>query len=229
MDKTEEKFNETVEEATPSEPEEAPQEPTEKTEPDLESEVERLRQELAEAQRKAEEHLDGWRRAQAELANYRRRKEAEWQRRIRMGNVSLIARVLPVLDDLDRAVQTLPPGLESLTWIQGVLMIRRKLEAVLESEGVEPIETAGASFDPFYHEAVTYEEVAGFEEGEIIGEVQRGYTLDDRVIRPAMVRVARQPTPPPEPEPEDASDVLADEAPADEVPTNGDEDLESAS
>ncbi|MGD1993568.1 MAG: nucleotide exchange factor GrpE [Anaerolineae bacterium] len=212
MDKIE-NHSEAGEEPIPTESEEAPEEPTEEVAPDLESEVERLRQELAEAQRKAEEHFDGWQRARAELANYRRRKEAEWQKRIRMSNAALIAKILPVLDDLERALQTLPPGLENLTWVEGLFMIKRKLDAVLESEGVQPIETAGKSFDPFYHEAITYEEAPGFEEGEIIGQVQRGYVLEDRVIRPAMVRVARQPIPPAEPEettePEDAADSPA--------------------
>ncbi len=207
MDKIE-NHNETVEEPTPADAEVAPQEPMEEAAPDLVSEVERLRQELAEAQREAEEQLDARRRAQAELANYRRRKEAEWRKQIRMSNATLIAKILPVLDDLERALQNLPPGLENLTWIDGLFMIRRKLDTVLQSEGVEPIETAGASFDPFYHEAITYEEAPGFEEGEIIGEVQRGYMLDDRVIRPAMVRVARQPVPPVEPEkPEEAAEA----------------------
>jgi molecular chaperone GrpE len=214
MDKTE-NHNETVEEPTPTESEAAPEEPTEETTIDLEAEVERLRQELAEAQKETEEQLDARRRAQAELANYRRRKEAEWQKRFRMSNAALIAKILPVLDDLGRALQTMPSGLENLTWIEGLFMIKRKLDTVLESEGVEPIETAGQSFDPFYHEAITYEEAPGFAEGEIIGEVQRGYVLDDRVIRPAMVRVARQPTPPVEPEeatePEEESDAPVDE------------------
>jgi molecular chaperone GrpE len=167
-----------------------------------ESELDRLRQELEEAQSQADQYLEGWQRAQAELANYRKRKEAEWQQQIHMSNASLIARILPVLDDLERAIQTVPPGLQGITWIDGVLLIKRKLEHVLESEGVQPIETAGQSFDPFYHEAVTYEEMAGYEDGQIIGEVQRGYLLGDRVIRPAMVRVARTPTPPPEEEQE---------------------------
>lgn len=222
MDKTE-NHNETIEEQeqVPTEPEAAPEKPEEAAS-DLESEVERLRQELAEAQRKAEEQLDGRRRAQAELANYRRRKEAEWRKQMRMSNAALIAKILPVLDDLGRALQTMPPGLENLTWVEGLFMIKRKLDTVLESEGVEPIETAGKSFDPLYHEAITYEEAPGFGEGEIIGEVQRGYVLDDRVIRPAMVRVARQPTPPPEPEPTPEAEGEAD------APANGEENSEPA-
>lgn len=157
----------------------------------LEAELARLRQELEETKARAAEYLDGWHRTQAEFANYRKRQEAEFVERVRLNNAVLIARILPVLDDLERAVQTLPPGLQSLTWVEGVFLIKRKLEIILEAEGLKPIETAGKSFDPLYHEAVTYEDVPGYEDGQIIGEVQRGYMLGDRVIRPALVRVAR--------------------------------------
>jgi molecular chaperone GrpE len=156
-----------------------------------EAELERLRQELEAARAQAAEYLDGWQRTQAEFANYRKRQEAEFMERVRLNNAVLIARILPVLDDLERAVQTLPPGLQSLTWVEGVFLIKRKLEVILEAEGLKPIETTGKFFDPLYHEAVTYEDVPGYEEGQIIGEVQRGYMLGDRVIRPALVRVAR--------------------------------------
>jgi len=156
-----------------------------------EAELERLRQELEAARAQAAEYLDGWQRTQAEFANYRKRQEAEFMERVRLNNAVLIARILPVLDDLERAVQTLPPGLQSLTWVEGVFLIKRKLEVILEAEGLKPIETEGKFFDPLYHEAVTYEDVPGYEDGQIIGEVQRGYMLGDRVIRPALVRVAR--------------------------------------
>jgi molecular chaperone GrpE len=160
-----------------------------------EEELARLRRELEEAKARAAEYLDGWQRTQAEFSNYRKRQEAEFLQRVQMNNAVLIARILPVLDDLERAVQTLPPGLQTLTWVDGIFLIKRKLEAILEMEGVRPIETAGKSFDPLYHEAVTYEEASNYEDGQIIGEVQRGYMLGDRVLRPALVRVARAPAP----------------------------------
>lgn len=159
------------------------------------SELQRLQQELEETRAQAAEYLDGWQRVQAEFANYRRRQEAERQQQVQRNNAAFIRRILPVLDDLERAAQTLPAGLASLTWVEGVFLIKRKLELLLESEGVKAIETTGRVFDPLYHEAVTYEEAPGFEDGQIIGEVQRGYLLGDHVIRPALVRVARAPRP----------------------------------
>lgn len=158
-----------------------------------EAELEQLRRELEAVRAQAAEYLDGWQRTQAEFANYRKRQEAEFLERVRLNNAVLIARILPVLDDLERAIQTLPPGLQSLTWVEGIFLIKRKLEVILEAEGLKPIETEGKFFDPLYHEAVTYEDAPGYREGQIIGEVQRGYMLGDRVIRPALVRVARTP------------------------------------
>jgi molecular chaperone GrpE len=155
------------------------------------SEVDELREELGEARDQAEEYLDGWRRAQAEFANYKKRQRAEQVKIRELANANLLRKLLPILDDFDRAIATMPEGIQKLSWSHGLLMIRRKLEAILESEGVEPIETEGETFDPYYHEAVTHEEVEGYEEGEIIGEVQKGYVLADRVLRPALVRVAK--------------------------------------
>lgn len=162
------------------------------------NEVERLREELEEARAEAEEYLDGWRRAQAEFSNYKKRQRAEQAKIRELANANLLRKLLPVLDDFERALMTMPDGLKMLSWSQGLLMIKRKLEAVLETEGIEPIETEGQRFDPSYHEAVTHEEMPGYEEGQIIGEVQRGYVLSDRVLRPALVRVAKAPSAPPQ-------------------------------
>jgi molecular chaperone GrpE len=159
-----------------------------------ELELARLRRELDEVRSQAAQHLDGWQRAQADFANYRKRRDAEQQRQTQLSNAQLIVKALPVLDDLERAAQTLPPEVINLPWTEGILLIKRKLEVVLETEGVRPIETTDCAFDPFYHEAVSYEESPGREDGQIIAEVCRGYTLGDQVIRPALVRVACAPT-----------------------------------
>lgn len=166
-------------------------EAAEETEVEEVSEVERLREELEEARAQAEEYLDGWRRAQAEFSNYKKRQRAEQAKINEFANASLLRKLLPVLDDFDRAIATMPEALHKLSWSQGLLMVRRMLEAVLESEGVEVIEAEGEKFDPHYHEAVTHEELEGYQEGGIIAEVQKGYVLGDRVLRPALVRVAK--------------------------------------
>lgn len=161
-------------------------------------ELERLRGELEEAKTQAAEYLDGWQRTQAEFSNYKKRQQAERVQITKLANATLLRKLLPVLDDFERALASRPSGLDQLTWCEGISLIKHKLDAIIESEGVEPIEAAGETFNPRYHEAVTYEEVSGYEDGQIIAEVQRGYTLDDRVLRPALVRVAKASAPEPE-------------------------------
>jgi len=163
------------------------------TAPELEADpLAALRAELEAAQAQADEYLDQWRRSAAQFSNYKKRVEREQSEFTRLANATLISRLLPILDDFDRAFETVPPNLSGMTWIGGLALIQRKLRMTLEQEGVEVIETEGQFFDPQLHEAVTYEEAEGFEEGQIIGELQKGYKLGERVLRPSMVRVARQ-------------------------------------
>lgn len=158
------------------------------------NELEQIESELEEAKAQAAEYLDGWQRAQAEFSNYKKRQEAERvQMRARV-TADVLRKILPIVDDFERALSTTPDDLKQLTWCEGVFMIKSKLDGILDSEGITPIETDGQMFDPVYHEAVTYEEAEGYDEGQIVGEVQRGYMLDERVLRPAMVRVAKAPT-----------------------------------
>lgn len=161
--------------------------------PEEVNELDTLREELEEAKAQADEYLEGWQRARAELSNYRKRQETERVRLREMANATLLRNLLPVIDDLDRALTTMPTALNLLSWSEGIFLIQRKLEAILNLENVEPIETTGQMFDPRYHEAVTHEESPDHEEGQIIGEVQKGYMLGERVLRPASVRVARAP------------------------------------
>ncbi len=158
-------------------------------------EPEELRDKLEQAEAQVAEYLDGWQRTQAEFSNYKKRQEAERARMTSLANMAVLRKLLPVVDDFERALATLPADLSQLTWCEGILLIRAKLDAILDSEGVKPIETEGQVFDPRYHEAVTYEQVPGYEDSQIIGEVQRGYTLGERVLRPALVRVAKAPAP----------------------------------
>ena len=174
---------------------------TEVTEEEIEtdqSEQENLQEELEKATAQAAEYLDGWQRTQAEFSNYKKRQETERAQMMVLASAGLLYKLLPVVDDFERALSTMPPHLDQLTWSEGILMIKHKLDAILESEGVKPIETAGQAFDPHYHEAVTHEEAPGYEEDQIIGQVQKGYTLGERVLRPALVRVAKAPAAQPE-------------------------------
>jgi molecular chaperone GrpE len=151
-----------------------------------------LRQELEEQKAKAAEYLDGWQRARAEFANYKKRIEKEQEDMVKSANGAFITRLLPVMDDFERAFQTLPLDLMGMTWLEGIALIQRKLQMLLEQEGVTVIETEGRLFDPTLHQAVTHEESEEHEEGQVIGEVQKGYKMGDRVLRPSLVRVAKK-------------------------------------
>ena len=170
------------------------------------SELDLVQDELEEAKANAAEYLDGWQRTRAEFSNYKKRQEADRVQMMTLANATLLRKLLPVLDDFERAMATMPTNLSQVTWLEGISLIKHKLDAILESEGVKPVETGGHAFNPRYHEAVTYEEVEGYEDGQVIGEVQRGYILGDRVLRPALVRVAKAPTPRPEEKLEEDTD-----------------------
>ena len=161
-----------------------------------------LRQELEEARAKEAEYLDGWQRARAELANARKRFQREQERAYASAKADLLVRLLPIVDDFERAFEALPDNPSSATWVDGVRLIEQKLQGLLKQEGVAPIEAAGKEFDPFLHQALTHEPSEEVPEGQVIAEVQTGYQVGDRVLRPSVVRVSAGPPPEPEPEPE---------------------------
>jgi molecular chaperone GrpE len=153
-----------------------------------------LRKELMQAQAQAAENLDGWKRAQAEFANYRKRQEREGSEQLVQAMSRVASRWFPVLEDLERALRDKPTPETLEQWTNGLDLVYRKGLAILEQEGITAIEVApGQEFDPLLHEAVTHEPCADHEDGEIIGVVRGGYRLGDRVLRPVQVRVACQP------------------------------------
>ena len=150
-----------------------------------------LRGEVDEACAKADEYLDGWQRARAEFANYKKRVERDQAQVYKTAAGSIIKRYLAVMDDLERALQNCPEEGSGAEWAGGIELIYRKLVSILESEGVTPIKTDGQFFDPNYHEAISSEEDSGLESGQIIETLTQGYMLGEKVLRPAVVRVAR--------------------------------------
>ena len=150
-----------------------------------------IQSELESIQAQADEYLDGWQRARAEFANYKRRIEREQaEARDRIAGNTLI-RFLGVMDDLERALKDRPSDGDAASWAEGIELIYRKLSALFIAEGVEEILADGTSFDPALHEALSHEESDEHAEGQVIEVVQRGYRMGDRVLRPALVRVAK--------------------------------------
>ena len=160
-------------------------EAVDREEPD---DVEGLRVRLEEEKQRAGKHYESWQRSAADYQNYKRRMEEERREVARLASISLIINLLPLMDDIERALRNVDPKLSGLTWIDGIWMIYRKFEAVLQNAGVNEIEADAQQFDPTMHEAIS--EVDG-EEGKVLSVVQKGYKLGDRVIRPAMVVVGK--------------------------------------
>lgn len=153
------------------------------------------KQQLREAQQKAEEYLDLLRRTQADFVNYRRRMNQE-QAEVRLNaQIGLLNQLLPILDDFERAVAATPADLAKNPWVQGLLLIARRLTALLDQLGVQQMGAPGEQFDPRLHEAITMESSADAPEGTIVRVVRAGYALGDRIIRPAQVIVAGAPSP----------------------------------
>lgn len=155
--------------------------------------IAQLETELAAARGEAGDNLAGWQRATADFQNYRRRTEQEREQLLGLANESLLRKVLSIVDDFDRAIEAMPSELAKLSWVEGIAAIDRKLRSLLESEGVTPIEAAGRPFDPREHEALTHEETTKAPDETVIGEIQRGYRIRDRVLRPSLVSVAKNP------------------------------------
>jgi molecular chaperone GrpE len=157
---------------------------------DLDALVESLQSELADSQAKANEYLDGWQRARADFANYKKRVERDQALLQQSITGNVVRRYLEIMDDLARALKNRPQDGDGAVWANGIELIYRKLLLVLDNEGVKPLENT-TTFDPTLHEAVTSEESDQHAPGEIIEVLQPGYMLGERVLRPAVVRVAK--------------------------------------
>lgn len=151
----------------------------------METKIAELESSLAEAK---DRHL----RLAADFDNFKKRSRQEQLETIQHASADLIARLLPALDDLRKALDHKPAGVDE-AWAKGLELSVRKLEEALAAHGLEPIKAVGAPFDPKLHEAIGYEESADRPEDTVTSELRRGYRIRDRVVRPALVKLARAP------------------------------------
>jgi len=147
--------------------------------------------EYKEAVKARDEWEDKYLRGAAEFANAKRRAELRAENQIWAARERLLTNLLPVLDDFERAFTAIPEDEQDSSWVQGFVLIRRKLQAMLDREGVTPIEAQGKPFDPNLHQAVLAEAAEDVEPGTVLDVLQQGYLLDGRVLRPSMVKVAQ--------------------------------------
>ncbi len=150
--------------------------------------IETLQQTLAEEREKAEKYLANWQRCQADFVNYKQRAEQEKGGIIEFANSTLICNLLPIMDDLERALAAVPVELNESNWTEGIRLIYNKLKATLEAQGLTEIIAKGEPFDPHLHEALMQQEG---EEGMVIEETQKGYQFKGTLIRPSLVIVGK--------------------------------------
>jgi molecular chaperone GrpE len=145
---------------------------------------------VADLQRERDDYYDRWTRKAAEFDNYRKRVERERREHSEQAIVDLLQELLLVVDDFDRALTAEAGGERGEAYRRGIELIHAKLYDVLKKYGVRPIDALGADFDPNFHQAVIQESSPDHREGEVIGELRKGYMIGDRLLRPAMVKVA---------------------------------------
>jgi molecular chaperone GrpE len=150
---------------------------------------------IAELESAVAETRDRYLRTAADFDNFKKRARQQQLDTIQHASADLIARLLPALDDLHNALDHKPAGVDE-SWVKGLELSVRKLEEALGAHGLEPIQAVGEPFDPKLHEAIGYEESAEHPEDTVTSELRRGYRIRDRVVRPALVKVARPPEPP---------------------------------
>jgi len=150
------------------------------------NDVTALNRALDEEKEKAENYLANWQRAQADFTNYKRRSEQEKEELVKFTKAQVMTGLLPVLDDMERALESIEPQIAESSWVEGIRLIERKLRASLEAQGLSLIQALGETFDPNFHEAAGHSKG---KEGIVVLELQKGYMLYDRVLRPSMVIV----------------------------------------
>jgi molecular chaperone GrpE len=159
------------------------------------TDVNQLRAELEAQTAEAQENLDKLRRTMADFSNYRKRQEKEQEQATKWANARIITELLPVIDDLERAIVEFGTDGQEPAWLQGIKLVEHKLESALAKFGLEEIVAEpGVPFDPNIHEAVLYQEAENYGEGAVTATMRKGYKLGERVLRATMVSVSKAPT-----------------------------------
>jgi molecular chaperone GrpE len=154
--------------------------------------VEELKKLLAEEQKKTLEMTENWQRSRADFLNLKRRTEIERANLTSEAKEKILLRVLPVVDDFERAISSKPEALKDEPWVSGVMMIEKKLKTLLEQEGVTEVDSLDANFDPRFHDAVQQDDETSGNTEYVMSVFQKGYKLGDKVIRPAAVKVGHR-------------------------------------
>jgi molecular chaperone GrpE len=163
----------------------------EPTTPIAEGDVAALQERIATLEKEAADAKDMALRATADYRNLRRRYDTERVELVARASAGVLLKLLPVVDDHARAMESVTPEVADSMWYGGFKLIPHKLQQLLDSEGVTVIDAVGQAFDPNLHEAIAYEACAPELDGKVVAELQKGYMLRDKVLRPAIVKVGQ--------------------------------------
>jgi molecular chaperone GrpE len=158
----------------------------------LRSRLKAVKEELKSTDKEAGEYLDYLKRLKAEFENYKRRSQKDKERIVSLSNEDLIKQFLPVLDDLERAVDSSQQSKNHAGLVEGMRMILDKLKAMLQSQGLEEIKAEGEPFNPHFHEALMSVDLVEYPDNLVVEEMRKGYKLNDKILRPAMVKVNKR-------------------------------------
>ncbi|XWX02654.1 nucleotide exchange factor GrpE [Aggregatilineales bacterium SYSU G02658] len=160
-------------------------------ETDAPAEVNRADEIISKLQEEARVNLEGWQRARAEFANYKKRIESEIKSASERGAHDALIKMLPIMDDFQRALDNIPEDLKSHPWVSGTALIMKHFDKVLEAYHVTEVDPVGQPFDPHLHEAIGMDDSGEHPSGTVTATMQKGYVSGDRVLRPALVKVAQ--------------------------------------
>ena len=153
--------------------------------------IEELKKKLEECEKLKSEYLAGWQRARADLLNYKKDEIERIDELIKYADVGIILKILPILDNFEIVEKNLPENLKNDKNIKGILQIKTQLQDFFKNQGLEEIKTVGERFDPNLHEIVEEVEKKDCQPGTVIEEIQKGYKINGRLLRPAKVKVAK--------------------------------------
>lgn len=184
-------MSDTNHQETPVNPPEATEQVAAPVETDIPPQVNPEEDIIAKLQEEARINLEGWQRARAEFANYKKRMEAELKTAAERGAHDALLKMLPIMDDFQRALDNIPEDLKTNPWVSGTALIMKHFDKVLEAYHVTEIDPVGQPFDPHLHEAIGMDDSGEHPSGIVTATMQKGYISGDRVLRPALVKVAQ--------------------------------------
>jgi len=158
----------------------------------MEKEIEKLKKELEKCKKEKDQFLAGWQRQKADFLNYKKEEQERVKEILKLAKADLIFKILPILDNFEKAKKEIPKNLKENGWAEGVFQIQKQILDLLKNEGLKEIQTLGQKLDLNFHEVIEEIESKDFQPGEILEEVEKGYLFEGQLLRPAKVKIVKQ-------------------------------------